>query len=409
MGLYHGDVPAVPYKGDYQPLNIYHGAQKVAGWLPSTKTGALLAFDGTYNDTVESLTVKGKSTQAGTPSPDNPVPITGVQPGKVWVHGKNVYPKPKSLADFSSINAQVNISFESDRTVFTAIGTYKQAISNSFSVKPNTNYTLSFLAYKVSGYGRIDVLNASNEYIDSVLLATNTAELKTKTFNTGNNNALRIRYYITAAATSGEVGEMYIYYTQVEQGDTASSYIPFMGSTIYPQSLPVLYDGDTVDLVSGAGTRDKAVKVFDGTENATHDSMLGEIARFQLAYALPGGLGGTTNKLCTHFLVSGVDVGEHCRGSANPNTGSLFLFFINPSRLSGWSDSLTAEAKVNLFKAWLAAQNTAGTPVTVLYKLATPQPVSLSPITIATTPRQCNISADGAEITATVKTVDTNL
>lgn len=408
MMLAIGRERITPYYEDYKPVEVRRNNIKLAGWLPSTKTGALLAFDGTYNDTVESLTVPGRFTQNGTPSPDNPVPVTGVQPGKVTVSGRN-------LVNQSVVLPQNGWVLQPDGSFFVENnGTINQKLlwenNSGYTGQVSIHYTFKYL----NGAGYIgSVLQV--RYTDGTrwsLITVNSPdyqEFSTVTFVTPAEKTVQnIAWTYGTGPNSTWVKDVMVAY------GTDTAYEPYSGHD-YPLSLPSplysLLEGtrDEYDAASGILTGRIGVKVFTGSETVTHDFMVGEIARFQLAYALPGGLGGETNKQCTHFLVSGVDVGEHCRGSANPNTGSLFLFFINPSRLSGWDDALTAIEKANLFKNWLAAQHAAGTPVTVLYKLATPQPVSLSPMTIQTTPRQCNISADGAEVTATVKTVDTNL
>ena len=64
-----------PYHDDYRPVNIYKGNAKVAGWKWESKSGELLHFVNTYNDTVE-ISVDGKSIQGeGIPTPENPIKI----------------------------------------------------------------------------------------------------------------------------------------------------------------------------------------------------------------------------------------------------------------------------------------------------------------------------------------------
>ena len=70
--------PLNAYKGDYAPVNIYRGANKLAGWRYDEKTGASLSFSNTYNDYVDRLEIEGKSIQDGTPTPTTPIDIESV-------------------------------------------------------------------------------------------------------------------------------------------------------------------------------------------------------------------------------------------------------------------------------------------------------------------------------------------
>jgi len=75
------------YWENKKPVNMYLGDTKIAGWIPSTKQGESVSFTDTYNDTAEVIiegnTVQesdyyaknGLSSQNGTPTPDNPIPI----------------------------------------------------------------------------------------------------------------------------------------------------------------------------------------------------------------------------------------------------------------------------------------------------------------------------------------------
>ena len=92
-------------------------------------------------------------------------------------------------------------------------------------------------------------------------------------------------------------------------------------------------------------------------------------------------------------------------GAENVGTGSIgeIYFEILRSRLAGWDDDWTNDQKAAAFKAWLAAQAAAGTPVAVLYKLAAPVPITGTPQSVPTYYPYTRIVNDaGAEMTATI-------
>ena len=79
MGIYRGTNPLKAYKGDMQPVNVYKGSTKVAGWHSASYSGTSpLTVDCDYNVPPDALTVDGKCVQTGTPSPDSPAPISTI-------------------------------------------------------------------------------------------------------------------------------------------------------------------------------------------------------------------------------------------------------------------------------------------------------------------------------------------
>ena len=87
MGIYRGTDPLKAYKGDMQPVNVYRGSTKVAGWHSASYSGASpLTVDCDYNVAPDALTITGKCVQTGTPSPDSPAPISTIT-GNVTITG----------------------------------------------------------------------------------------------------------------------------------------------------------------------------------------------------------------------------------------------------------------------------------------------------------------------------------
>lgn len=92
MAIYLKDKKITPYRGDYKPVNIYQGTQKIAGWHNEERASdTAVEWDDTYNDSVGGV-VYGRSEQDGTPDPANPSPI--LHSGKCEVKSSNggLYP-----------------------------------------------------------------------------------------------------------------------------------------------------------------------------------------------------------------------------------------------------------------------------------------------------------------------------
>ena len=77
MAIKVGDKDLFPYLGDYGPVSIYKGEQKLAGYKWAEKSGQELHFDNTYNSHVE-VEVDGQSYQHAAPTPDYPIEIQSV-------------------------------------------------------------------------------------------------------------------------------------------------------------------------------------------------------------------------------------------------------------------------------------------------------------------------------------------
>ena len=128
---------------------------------------------------------------------------------------------------------------------------------------------------------------------------------------------------------------------------------------------PLLAVGDYTDVQSildGVITRNVGIKIFDGTEDWTAHTVAGTYR-----YRLDGKLLEKSLFFSTHFVYSsatstGLANGEMMCGAASPN-----IYVCKTDTVS-----------LDDFKAWLAAQYNAGTPVIVIYPLAEPTTESVT-------------------------------
>lgn len=166
---------------------------------------------------------------------------------------------------------------------------------------------------------------------------------------------------------------------QLEIGPTATTYEPYVGQT-YPVTLPEAVYGlagveDEVDLARGILTRRTKRLVFDGTENwVSSASNNNETVRFYItpsAASVNFSVGLSTHVPWRTSGISGDILG------AQVSSGNIYY------RIYA---GLLPSATLDSFKTWLAAQYAAGTPVQVLYQLATPQIITIPKLTIPSLP-----------------------
>ena len=144
---------------------------------------------------------------------------------------------------------------------------------------------------------------------------------------------------------------------QLELGTTATTYAPYYdGGTATAEMLLKVGDyQDVQSIIDGAVMRNVGVKVLDGTEN-------------WFAYASGAGYQTTVQDMppsnsgayfCTHAIAVSAIYSKGIRFGANNKT----IY---------WCQINTTFTTLDIFKAWLADQYAAGTPVIVIYPLATP-------------------------------------
>ena len=157
--------------------------------------------------------------------------------------------------------------------------------------------------------------------------------------------------------------------------------------------------GGTVDVVTGRLTVNKAYKAFDGTEDWG-------IVNGAYFMTVVGALNSVVNDsaISTHYLdnpnISGgnYQLGFRCfNRSSSPYAGAAVLVRPEAPLTTSLAD----------FKAWLATQNTNGTPFAVCYELATPQTYQLIPTQIEALTGANNIWSNGSNVTVTVVTPET--
>lgn len=167
---------------------------------------------------------------------------------------------------------------------------------------------------------------------------------------------------------------------QFELGSTPTDYEPYQGDT-YDIALPETVYGGTVDVVTGEGKKAWEYIEFDGTENWAKRAAEYNSFSFDLPIGSMTGISSHFKKLNITTLNEGLQ-GVYLENS----TDAIFNYDVEA--LDSW-------------KAYLAAQYAAGTPVTIAYQLATPEPFEVTPQPVLALPGTNTLYTDGDSLEVT--------
>lgn len=256
------------------------------------------------------------------------------------VHGKNLLPPANIEENIATYYTDFPTNGRVGYHLSLKAGTY------TFSVG-SENYT-TYLRHKYSGqewssYSTIRNGGTTQTY-------TNDVEIAIYSGSSGNN-----------------IENMLGRNVQIELGLTATEYAPYYnGGTATAEMLLKVGDyQDVQSIIGGVVTRKVGVKVLDGTENWAFRNQTLSIFYATIAGTYFNDSQANHLALSTNFLgvtVNNIDMPNNsCKCASLSGTNSLQLFIKS-----------TNFASPEGLKSWLAAQYAAGTPVIVIYPLATP-------------------------------------
>lgn len=203
--------------------------------LIGTETGNPLSVDDAFASPLCGLTVYGKSTQDGTPSPDNPVPIVSAgDSGSVTVKvtGKNLFPtqygQKTSLLHYNAQSSQWDFGamqkfFVSCRLIDPNVGTFVLNAGTYNISCPNAE-NVSYIAIATIGTNENDWKVVAN-------IASNTS----RTFSIQTDLTIGCFFVPTDYALGGYIQ------IQLELGSTATAYSPYREQLLTlptPNGLP---------------------------------------------------------------------------------------------------------------------------------------------------------------------------
>lgn len=292
-------------------------------------------------------------------------PISGFDSVKLTRCGKNLL---KNTATTQTVNG-ITFTVNSDGTVkangtatATAILTLVTSTSNPELRDALLGNQITLSGCPSGGSSKTYDLRIY-QYADANSYLMDYGSGKTATFT----NA-ELPFNIAILIRSGVKVNNLVFRPQIELGSTATAYEPYQGDTFTADFGRTVYGG-TLDWNTGMLTVNQNIKVFDGTEAWYLDG-----SSFSYAYAptdidLQNGNG--VELISSHYK---------CAKTASEISGTKGQGKILQWNNNKWYINHDSQALgLDGWKAYLAAQYEAGTPVQVVYKLATSTTIQLSP------------------------------
>lgn len=304
----------------------------------------------------------------------------------IGVHGKNLFDRDTVDQNFVSGKIKNNNGEEINDGTSSYSTTY-------IKVSPSTSYTFSW----IGGTAVIQRIYYYTENKQWISRTQNTFGPSPVIFTTPDNcEYIQVQRQNTVYIAATNI--------QLELGSTATEYAPyFNGGTATAEMLLKVGDyQDVQSILDGVVTRNVGVKVLDGTEDWTYSS-----SRFRLNisdYLVGSSIMATT---ISHYDLPAINTGAIANGEARFGKVGADSAVSNSNMFIIHDDNYT---DLDSYKAWLSAQYAAGTPVIVLYPLATPTTESVAGQTLQVTDGDnvleiTQASIDGLELEAQYNTL----
>lgn len=247
------------------------------------------------------------------------------------------------------------------------IGTTNTNVQTSVSAYlPSGTYKLSVDTYDDSDTNLCVALKGVDSYFARAVNA------KVLTFTLSDSAEVRIWAYKSGYSTQGTSS---ITHAQLELGSTATAYEPYVSNT-YTIDLDGTRYGGTLDVTTGVLTLDTAIITVTTCQNAhVNYSMyrLGDL------YSIKTGSGDISAcNVLPRFvgIVADMPEGQYTLINSTARNGAYVYFCFADCR-----GSTQTETRNNNINKLTELQN-AGTPMQLVYTLAEPQTVQLSPTTV---------------------------
>lgn len=308
--------------------------------------------------------------QAGTgdPLPDNVRPISGWTVAKVTRCGKN-------LLDYETAMSAAGFVKQGDEWFLKNIREVNDKIlwENTSGVNGKITLTYSYKYSTTSSQGvRFAFLYSDGERVDNYAPASTTYAPKVITSN-AQKTLSKIIFTYGMATVSTWIKDM-----QIELGSTATEYEPYTGETHsveFPSEAGTVYGG-TLDLTAGTLTVDRAyISLTGAASEPWAKAGSGDGTYFRMVIGAIGSVVDDSG-ICSHFAAEEIAGGTTVVGQRIFNSSAYgAVLMIRPED--------AADATVATFKAWLAEQAAANTPVQMCWKLTEPGVYTMDAGTIA--------------------------
>ncbi len=315
--------------------------------------------------------VSWEPTQAGEgdPSPDNVRPIKGRDSVVVERCGGNVI----EFLSTNDFNSGIKIAVDAEKNITLNGTTVEKSniVIGMCRLHWVAGKTYTMYVKKVGG-------SASLGSDDGITFAYSLFTMDYNHYFRGDTNSKNLDAYIASNAAFAETELIFMlqcwrvntvfnnfkFQIEVIEGTTApTTYKPYIGS-INTLTLPETVYGGEVDAVTGAGNEEWGLATFDGSEAWTIGGLAAD--KRDWYYVTPKIAGAINsppksgNEICSHYPHYDVE---------NNNTGKGCALVWGAFRVR-WGDIIPENT--DAWKAYLAAQAAAGSPVQIAYRLAEP-------------------------------------
>lgn len=333
-------------------------------------SGEIISLNNSINGTISGLSLYGKSTQNGTPTPTSPIPITNIVNPTISSTGKNLF-GGDVLADKIVSVAQGVINTE-DKTVYYA-GKNSQGNELFTGFKANTQYT-----FIITGYGNTGYVNLRVRYTDGTIqipkdwIKDVNEKTTTKYLSIRNKTVDKLELMWNSGGT-------YLYYDEsgIFEGDVdIAAYEPYKsgGSATINRTLCGIGDVKDELIVNKDGTGKFVQRIghrtFDGSEDWRIDAYIGTGDERWARFILRDNTTPPDDQNTDTFYRTMADKLNGITARMDVSTpaasrSTYTLSIIRNNRFSVWFEP--SYDTVDECKAWFRENNT-----TVQYELATP-------------------------------------
>lgn len=315
----------------------------------------------------------------GDPSPENIRAITGRESVEVTACGRNLFEATQNTFSGSGTQDEILASDQTTSMLLEELGNDQYVFAFDLETHDlvfaddadDSRKRIGIEGYATQADGTNVYLNSWASVANGKLSANTTARIVTVfQREAGEYISTKPMYLYAQNVVSGTWSVSNI---QLEFGSTATAYEAYTGTTA-TLSLPSTVYGGKVDVATGHGQETYAVVELDGTESVYVSSTNTDgVVRYSFSNNLLSGAAvPTTNSIafvgvCSHYLVRSANDTYLKRQGASINPSGNFMIY---------DPNFANETDAAAFKAYLAAQAAAGTPVMVVYKLATPTTIT---------------------------------
>lgn len=312
----------------------------------------------------------------GDPSPENVRPISGRDNLTLTRCGENLFdPSSLSGGQITELDGTPVYQYIDNRTNFElSVPELKnQALSLTFKLAGSDTRTTNLKFVYTDGSSTSVVILGG---LGPVTATSDSQKTLAKITGTDSYSTTR---YIDLSATMLSLVAM-------------DRFAPYQGDT-YDITLPETVYGGTVDVVTGEGEKTWEFLKLNGTEAWSEYTASSDTIRC-FAISITTSAKGIENIISNKFkYVAYVYSSSIAWGCCGNNNATAKYFSVPASEIQD----------VPSWQSYLAAQYAAGTPVTIAYKLATPEPFEITPHPILALPGANTLYTDGNSVTVTGK------